>query len=84
MIDAQSIDRAVGEALQTIARDKGVPILSAGPASGRVEIIDTSFQKVESRVYAGQPAPVAGSIEIFVADASSFDPTGGELYIRLN
>lgn len=81
MIDAQSIDRANGEALQRLARDRNVPIFPAEPSSGTVNITDTSFEKISSRIYSGQPAPVAGSLTIFVADASKFKSTNGQIYI---
>jgi uncharacterized phage protein gp47/JayE len=81
MIDAMSADRAEGEQLQRQARDANVPILPALASTGRVDISDTSFTKVSSRVYAGQPAPVAGSLKIYVADASKFTQAGGKVYI---
>lgn len=81
MIDAFSVDRAVGEALQRIAIDNNVPILSAQSAIGKVKIIDISFKKIETSIYAGQPAPVAGSIVIHVTDASNFNENGGNIYI---
>jgi hypothetical protein len=76
MITALSTDRAVGEALQRKARDNDVPIFPALPASGLVSISDLTFSKVQSTVYAGQPAPVAGSLVIYVSNASQFLPTG--------
>lgn len=76
MLDATSIDRSVGEALQRIAKDKNVPIQSGKEASGKVIITDTGFQKISSAVFAGQPAPVAGTQKLYVADASKFSSTG--------
>lgn len=83
MIDALSIDRAVGEALRRLAADRNVPILPALAATGRVNITDNSFQKISTTIYAGQPAPVAGSTVIYVTDASRFKtpPPNGQLYI---
>jgi hypothetical protein len=75
-LDALSVDRAVGEALQRLARDKNVPILSGRAASGKVEVTDISISKISSLVYAGQPAPVAGSSKLYVADASKFSASG--------
>lgn len=80
MLDALSVDRAVGEALQRLARDKNVPILSGRPASGKADITDIGISKISSLVYAGQPAPVAGSSKIYVSDASKFS-ANGFLYI---
>jgi hypothetical protein len=81
MIDALSVDRAAGEALQRLAADKNVPILPARPSSGKVTITDTSFQKMSSFIYYGQPAPVAGSISIYIVDGSKANPSGGQIYI---
>lgn len=80
MIDALSVDRAEGEALQRLARDKNVPILPAFPSNGRVDITDISFEKVSTIVYSGQPAPVAGSLKVYVVDASKFN-SSGQIYI---
>lgn len=81
MIDALSIDRAEGEQLQREARDANVPILPSLTSTGRVNISDTTFVKIQSRVYAGQPAPVAGSLTLYVADASLFPSGGGRIYV---
>jgi hypothetical protein len=81
MIDALNADRATGEALQRQARDANVPIYSAFASTGLVNITDTTFNKISSSVYAGQPAPVAGSLTIYVPDASQFPPGGGQIYI---
>jgi uncharacterized phage protein gp47/JayE len=81
MIDSNSVDRATGESLQRLALDRNVPILSAMPATGRVTITDTTFTKISTSIYPGQPAPVAGSVKIYVADASKFSSTGGQIYI---
>jgi hypothetical protein len=84
MIDANSIDRAIGDALQRKARDANVPILQALPAISKVNINDKSFEKISSFVYSGQPAPVAGSLTIYIVDGSKFNPTGGKIYIGRN
>ena len=76
LIGATSVDRAVGEALQRIARDNNVPVLSAKPSTGKIDITDLSFSKTETRLYSGQPAPVAGSLTLYVPDASKFGSTG--------
>lgn len=81
MIDASSVDRAVGEALQRIARDKNVPIFSATSATGKITVTDTSFTKISTVVYAGQPAPVGGSLKIYVTDASKFQSANGKIYV---
>ena len=81
MADAMSVDRAVGDALQRLARDKMVPIYSATASTGTISITDSSFQKIQSQVYSGQAAPVAGSLIVYVADASKFTQTNGTVYI---
>jgi len=81
MIDAMSVDRAEGEALQRLARDKAVVVSPGTYASGRVDITDTSINKISSQVFTGQPAPVAGSLVIYVANAADFNSNGGEIYI---
>lgn len=81
MVDSLSVDRASGEALQRLAADKDVPIYSGDYASGTVNITDTSFSKISSQIYVGQPAPVAGTLVIYVVDASKFDAAGGKIYI---
>lgn len=80
MVDALSVERAVGDALKRIARDNRVPILPALPAAGNVDITDQSFQRLASFVYAGQPAPVAGSLILYVANAEGW-PTTGTVYV---
>jgi len=49
--------------------------IPASQAGGRVTI-GSSFQKISSKLYAGKPAPFAGSTRLFLEDASSFTPTG--------
>lgn len=80
MIDASSPDRAVGEALQRQARDADVVVSPGAYASGRVDITDLSFTKIASEVFAGQPAPVAGALTIYISDASKL-PATGSIYI---
>ena len=81
IIDSLSVDRSTGAQLQTLAKDKMVPILTKSPSSGRIDITDTTFQKVSTRIYSGQPAPVAGSLIIYVADASQAPAVNGKIYI---
>lgn len=80
MVDALSSDRAVGEALQRLAKDKDVTVAPAQASSGNVDIIDLSFAKIQTTVYSGQPAPVAGSLVLYVTDASKF-LASGRVYI---
>jgi len=81
MIDALNANRATGEALQRQANDANVPIYSAFSSYGQVSIIDQSFTKISTNVYAGQPAPVSGSLVIYVPDATLFPSGGGQIYV---
>lgn len=75
-----SVERATGEALNRLGSEERVYRNSAKVASGKVKITDTSFEKIETKIYAGAPAPNVGTIEIKVSDASSFESTG-RIYI---
>ena len=75
-----SIDRATGFALQNLAIENGVTPITAKPATGNVNIIDTSFTKISSKIYAGTNPPNIGSTTINISDASLF-PATGSLYI---
>jgi hypothetical protein len=80
LMDSQSIDRATGSALKSIAADEDVTPIIARPSSGFVTFSDTSFTKVSSLVYQGKPAPNAGSTTIYITDATLF-PNSGQIYI---
>lgn len=75
-----SLSRATGPALQNLAIEYGVPPLPAKVATGFVTVTDLSFQKISTVIYAGANPPIAGSVTIFVSDASLFPPTGA-IYI---
>jgi hypothetical protein len=75
-----SVDRATGYALQLLAAEYGITPTSASPTTGMVNIVDTSFNKIFTSVYAGTNAPNVGSITINVGDASKF-PASGSIYI---
>ncbi len=75
-----SIDRSQGPALQNLAIEFGVPPLGAKVATGFVTVTDLSFQKIATKIYAGQNPPIQGSTTIFVSDASLF-PATGQVYI---
>lgn len=76
-LNLYSIDRATGNALQRLALEYGVNPAQATSASGLVNILDTSFTKISTNVYAGTSAPNIGSITINVSDASDFTSSGG-------
>lgn len=75
-----SLDRATGPALQNLAIEFGVPPLGAKVATGFVTVTDLSFQKIATKIYAGANPPIAGSVTIFVSDASAF-PASGSVYL---
>jgi len=81
MVDGLSVDRVTGEALQRLAADRNVPIYSGDYSTGSVNITDISISKIATQVYVGQPAPVAGTLKIYVVDASKFNAAGGKIYI---
>lgn len=75
-----SIDRATGDALKNLAIEDGVTPIVAQPSSGAVNIIDSSFTKISTAIYAGALPPNIGSVAIPVSDASEF-PASGAIYI---
>lgn len=75
-----SVDRAEGEALKRLAEEERVLPIPARVATGRINITDTSFQKISTKVYAGTPPPNIGTTQVFVSDASLF-PSTGSVYI---
>jgi uncharacterized phage protein gp47/JayE len=79
-IDARNLDDAEGVALDRWGESEGVPRLRQSPAAGTVDVGDSSFEKVSSRVYHGTAAPIAGSTSVNVDDAEDF-PTSGQVYI---
>lgn len=80
MLNSISLDRAEGDALDRIGADEDLPRASETFASGLVNIGDSSFAKKSTKVYVGKPAPIVGTVTLFVADAASF-PTSGQVYI---
>ncbi len=80
LLDAQSIDRATGVALDNSAADENLTRIPVTAATGLVNFLDTSFTKISSSVYQGSSAPNIGTIALKVADATSF-PTTGSVYI---
>ena len=75
-----SIDRATGDTLKRIAAENNVIPAVARVATGFVTVVDSSFTKISTKVYAGAPSPNIGSMSILVSDASTF-PSTGSLYI---
>lgn len=75
-----SVDRAKGDALKRLATEDGVTPITAKPTTGPVSIIDTSFNKVSTKIYAGANPPNIGSTVIRVSDASAFT-SSGNIYV---
>jgi uncharacterized phage protein gp47/JayE len=80
IILAYNLDTTSGSDLDKRAFEYGLTRLDAQPHSGYVSIIDTRFDKVVSKIYAGLPGPTANSNTINVDDASEF-PTTGSVYV---
>lgn len=80
LLNSNSLDRATGLALDRIGADEDTARIGESPASGFVTISDTSFSRLETRIFQGQPAPIVGSDKVYVTDALDW-PASGELYI---
>lgn len=79
-LNSISLDRATGQALDRIGADEDTDRIPETPSSGPVTVTDTSFTKVQSRIFQGKPAPNVGSAVIYVQDATLF-AASGNLYI---
>ena len=79
-LNAQSLDRADGQALDRIGADEDLLRIGESSASGLVTITDSSFVKAQTSLFQGQPAPIVGSSKLYVADASSF-ASDGSVYV---
>lgn len=75
-----SVDRATAEALNRIGEEERIFRKTSRTASGTVKVIDTSFEKISTKIYAGASSPNVGATTIKVSDASKF-PSSGTLYI---
>jgi hypothetical protein len=80
MLASRDVDNADGEALIRAGGDENLTMRSATQASAKVTIGDSTFTKKATRIYQGKPAPAAGSLTVYVSDASAF-PASGSLYI---
>lgn len=75
-----NLDTTEGEDLDRRASEYGLTRNLASPHSGFVSIFDTRFSKIATKIYAGLPGPVSGSVTLFVDDASGF-PASGQVYV---
>lgn len=80
IILAYNLDTTSGADLDKRAAEFGLTRLGAQPHSGYISVIDTRFNKISSKLYAGLPGPTANSNVIQVDDASSF-PATGSVYV---
>lgn len=80
LLNAQSLERAAGVALDRIGADEDLTRKAETPASGLVTVSDSRYKKIASKVYQGKAAPIVGSALLYVTDATSF-PTSGSVYI---
>jgi hypothetical protein len=79
-LNSLGLDRATGPSLDKLGNDDDVPRPGATFSSGFVNVGDSSFQKISSKIYAGQAAPIIGTTKLYVSDASQF-PASGNVYI---
>ena len=75
-----NLSRATGPALQNLAIEYGVPPLPETVATSFITVTDLSFKRIATKIYAGLNPPIAGSVTIYVSDASTF-PASGSVYL---
>lgn len=80
ILAANSIDRATGFQLQQLALQNNITPIGATSTTGNVNVIDTSFVKISTQVYAGANPPNIGALMISVSNAANF-PQTGSIYI---
>lgn len=80
LLNSISIDTASGIALERRGLSENVPKIKQSKAIDVVTISDTSFTKIQSKLFQGRPAPIIGSVTLNVSDASLF-PTSGSVYV---
>ena len=77
-LQAQSLSGATGLALDRKGRDERVSRIGRSTATGKVTFGDSSFSKVETRIYQGGSGATAGSTVISIENSI---PSNGNLYI---
>ena len=80
---AISLDNSEGAALENIGNSENVKKITETTASGKITVGDSSFTKIQTKIYQGTPAPIVGSNIIYVADASNFTTPGLNTYLYL-
>lgn len=76
VLELLSIDAVRNSDLDARAGDYGLSRYPASKATGTVTISDSNITKRSTGLYQVKPAPIAGSTQIFVNDASDWSPTG--------
>ena len=83
ILQSTNLESLIGPALDNKAASiklpngiGGVGRKPANQASGTITIGTSLFKKVSSKLYAGKPAPYAGSNKLYLENAGSFPPTG--------
>lgn len=80
MLSSIDLDKARGLALDRIGQSENIPRLFQKPATGRVTVTDSRYSKIQAKLAASQPAPIAGVVKVYVQDGSRFG-TSGSIYI---
>lgn len=80
MLTSINLDNASGTALDAIAMDENVTVQQNIAATGTGRLVDSSFIKISSNIYAGTAPVLIGSNTINLVDGSMF-PTSGKLYL---
>ncbi len=75
-LNARSIDRTGGVALDRTGLDEDTPRRSVLAANGMVTFSDSSITKISNRISPAKAAPIVGSTTIYLVDGSEFDGTG--------
>jgi len=82
-LNSISLDRSEGAALLNAGADEDIFLITASPSFGYVTITDSSFEKINSKIFQGAAAPIVGSTSIKIDDATDF-PATGEVYLGRN
>lgn len=80
LLQSRDLDNTTGIALDRIGADEDIPRFLVAKATGEVTVTDSSFEKIASKIFQGTGAPIVGSVEINVEDATDFTASG-EVYI---
>lgn len=80
VLELLSIDAISDNNLDARAADFGLFRTPAQKATGFIDISDSTITKISTGLYQVKPAPIAGSTQLFVNDASQWAATG-ELFI---